>query len=148
MKIWRQDVQEGLLVGDIPYADRKNTLKNLNAGAQGTVIQSVGAKTAPVYTAKNILRVTSHDFGGAATAWTLSADEALCFYLIVTNANGAADIIAPHIEGTTYCLRNASGQAITLKKSGGTGIAVANGKTATLWHNGSDYVRATADQTH
>lgn len=145
---WRHNVTKGMTVGDIPYADKSDRLTNLNAAANGKVLQAAGAATAPAYVAKNIMRVASHNFATTATKWTLSSDEALCFFLIASNANGAATIDAPDVAGTMFVLRNGSGQSLTLMKSGGTGIAVANAKSALLYHNGTDYVRATADQTH
>lgn len=103
--------------------------------------------TSPVVTTPDFtLGVTTHDYGGAAVAWTLSASELKATLLTVSNANGAADIIAPNTSGKVYILVNSSGQAITIKKSAGTGVTVANTKTATVIHNGTDYIRVTADQ--
>ena len=49
-----------------------------------------------------------------------------------------------------YYVRNGSGYAITIKKSAGTGISVANGKTAKVIYSdeAADYIRLTADATH
>lgn len=91
----------------------------------------------------------THDYGAAHADWTLSATEKKARTLIVTNADAAANIIVP-AEKREYFLRNASGQAITVKKSGGTGVAVANGKTAIVKYSNSvgDVIRVTADATH
>lgn len=91
----------------------------------------------------------THDYAAGHADWTLSATEKKARKLIVSNADTAANIIGP-AENREYVLRNASGQAITIKKSGGTGIAVANGKTAIVAYSDSvaDYIRVTADATH
>ena len=96
----------------------------------------------------NGMGYATHDFAAGTTAWTLSAEEAKCRYLAVSNAGGAANIYAPPTGGLSFILRNASGQAITLLVYGQTGITVANAKTAEVYSNGTDYLRATADQTH
>ena len=85
------------------------------------------------------LSCVRHDFLAAATAWTLTTDQANADLLIVTNAGGAADIIAPTLS-RTYVLVNNSGQNITIKKSGGTGVTVATGKAALVQYNGTEYV--------
>ena len=103
--------------------------------------------TAPVVATPDFtLGVTTHDYGAAAADWTLSAAEMKATLLTVSNASGAANIIAPNTSGKVYIVVNGSGQAITIKKSGGTGVAVATTKTATVIHNGTDYIRVTADQ--
>jgi len=91
----------------------------------------------------------AHDYQAGHADWTLSASEKKAKMLIVTNADAAANIIAP-AEKREYILRNASGQAITIKKSSGTGVTVATGKTAIVKYSNSvgDYVRVTPDATH
>jgi len=54
------------------------------------------------------------------------------------------DIIVPDEEKIS-CFRNATAQTLTLKTSGGTGIAVAAGNAATLFCDGTNVVRLTAD---
>lgn len=87
----------------------------------------------------------THNYGGAHADWTLSASEQKSSTLIVTNADAAVSIIAPASAGYRYTVRNTSGQTVTIKKSGGTGVQIANGKTAIVEYIGSDYVRITAD---
>lgn len=89
------------------------------------------------------------DFASGHADHTLSATEKKAKLLVVTNADQAANIIGP-AENRQYVLRNASGAAITIKKTGGTGVAVANGKTAVVMYSSvaADYVRVTADATH
>lgn len=91
----------------------------------------------------------AHDYSAGHADWTLSATEKKAAVLVASNADAAANIIGP-AENREYVLRNASGQAITIKKTGGTGVAVANGKTAVVRYSSSvaDYIRVTADATH
>ncbi len=143
-----------MTIGDILYADQADRLTNLNAGALGTILQSAGPATAPAYVAKNIFRrATVHNFATSASSWTLSSDEALCLYLIGSNAANSACTVqvgSSPTDGTIYVVRNASGQNMTLHSAGGTGITVATAKTAILIYSSgaADFYRVTADQTH
>ena len=102
--------------------------------------------TAPVITDPDIThKQTSHDYGGAASDWTLSAAEMKAETLIVTNSNGAANIIAPSTAGKLYKIVNDTGYNIVIKKSGGTGVTIATGKIAAVEYIGTDYRRLTAD---
>lgn len=57
------------------------------------------------------------------------------------------DVILPHVEGAEYIVENSTtgGFALTFKKSGGTGVAVAATKRAIIYNDGTDYVRVTPD---
>lgn len=87
-----------------------------------------------------------------ATDWTLSAAEAICNILIITASGSGDAIIAPTLTSTTtsriYVVRNATDSTVTIKKSAGTGVDIAPGKTAAVYWSGTDYVRMTADATH
>jgi hypothetical protein len=68
----------------------------------------------------------------------------------VTSASGAANAVFPaYIPGKVFIVNNGSGQAITFKVTGKTGIVVANAKAATLFMDAvaGDVQRATADTT-
>lgn len=93
----------------------------------------------------NKFGVASHDYLGAAADWVLNTDEQKCLMLTGTNAGGAVNIIALDAPGVLHAVNNLSGQTITIKKSGGTGVAIATGKTAIVMYNGTDYIRLTAD---
>ena len=86
--------------------------------------------------------------------YTLSAAEAICNILNVTGSPSGQSIIAPSITGTgvsrLYTVRNAGSDSgtVTLKKTAGTGVDVATGKTAEVYWLSTDYVRKTADATH
>lgn len=92
-----------------------------------------------------VVGATSHSYGSAATAWTLSAAELLATRIIVTLASDAVDAIAPATLGKILVVVNTSGQALTVKASGQTGIVIASTKTAILMGNGTDWLRVTAD---
>ena len=85
--------------------------------------------------------VISHDYAAAAVAWTLTANEGKADILFCTNAGGAANIIAPAIDGKRYIIKNTSGQTLTLKTASSTGITILNGKTATCIYTGSDFIK-------
>ncbi len=84
-----------------------------------------------------------------AESWVLSATEWICSLLSISSGSGAISIIAPDTAGKVFIVRNASlSGTVTIKISGGTGVSIAAGKTAVVMHNGTDYVRVTADATH
>lgn len=141
----------------VTLGDAAGAKKLLIKNSSGTEKASVDSNGAAAFTA-----VTSSftgdlianadaaiDFASGHTDHTLSASEKKAKILVVSAADQAANIIGP-AENRVYVLRNASGQAITLKKTGGTGVAVANGKTAVLAYSSTvaDYIRITADATH
>lgn len=98
------------------------------------------------------VEIASKDWGAATGAWTLSATEkrAAILYLYNTSGTGST-IVAPSESGRVYTVFNNSGYAVTIKKSGGTGISIANGKVASVAyftsHASTDYMRLTADET-
>ena len=97
------------------------------------------------------VEIASKDWGGASDAWTLSATERRAAILYLYNAASGATIVGPSESGRVYTVFNNSGQSVTIKKAAGTGIAIANGKVATVAYftsNASeDYMRLTADET-
>ena len=86
--------------------------------------------------------------------YTLSAAEALCDVLLVTGSPSGQAIIAPAVAESgisrIYTVRNGGADSLGLDimVSGGTGVTVATGKTASVYYNGSDYARQTADATN
>jgi hypothetical protein len=91
----------------------------------------------------------SVDITFADATYTLSAnnglpDEARNAVLNLIGSNsGAQNLIAPAVE-KTYIVKNATGAAVTVKTSGGTGVAVANGTTRIVWCDGTDFYTAAA----
>lgn len=102
----------------------------LTPGANGTVLSGSSTTTAPTYAAKNTWReVTQHNFATLAASWTLTDDEALCYLLTTTNANGSATIRLPSTGGKKFFIRNGSGQNNVLLPAGnGSGITLATAK--------------------
>ena len=91
------------------------------------------------------------DITFADATYTLSANNGLpdearnaVLNLIGTNT-GPQNLIAPSVE-KTYIVKNATGAAVTIKTSGGTGVAIANGTTRIVWCDGTDFFTA-ASQT-
>jgi hypothetical protein len=81
----------------------------------------------------------THDYGAAAAAYTLTAvDLAQLGTLRLTNASGAAACIVPAGVIKTFNVLNISGQTITIKYAGSTGVAVAHNKRAMLHANGAE----------
>lgn len=89
--------------------------------------------------------VSSIDFASGHVDHTLSAAEIKSFVLKPISANAGANIIVPLTAGKMFTVINGSGQAITLIGATGTGIAVANTKTAIVMSDGTNVVRITAD---
>lgn len=148
-QVLRHDVQgNGVLV-------ETDVTANCTLDTGGAAITITGVDLTKVYTYRCLinsnynpgcevvtkvpLACARHDYGAAATTWTLTTDEANARVLYCTNAGGAADIVAPAAIGREYVLINGSGQDLTLKKSGGTGVALGTGKIAHIGYNGSDY---------
>lgn len=103
--------------------------------------------TAPTVTSPDLtLGVATHSYGTGHVDWTLSATELKATILTATGtADAGVNAIATPTAGKLYIVSNATGQALTIKASGQTGIAIANGKTAIVRGNGTDFVRVTAD---
>jgi hypothetical protein len=87
------------------------------------------------------------DITFANAAYTLTAynglpDEArnAVLNLIGTNLT-AQNLIAPSVE-KTYIVKNATGAAVTIKTSSGTGISIPNGSTQIVWCNGTEFYLA------
>jgi hypothetical protein len=87
------------------------------------------------------------DITFANAQYTLSANNGLpdearnaVLNLIGTNS-GAQNLIAPAVE-KTYIIKNATGASVTIKTSGGTGVAIATGTTQIVWCDGTDFYTA------
>jgi len=88
-----------------------------------------------------VAAAVSHNYGGAAVAWTMTAAEAAGTLFTVTNANGAADAVFPAaVPGKSFTVTNTSGHAITFKVAGQAGSSVANGKKAIFVMSATDCV--------
>jgi hypothetical protein len=93
-------------------------------------------------TASPIQAAVSHDYAAGTTAWAMTASEALASLITVTNAGGAADAVFPAaLPGKQFTVYNNSGAAITVKVSGQTGAATANGKYSVWTMSTTDCVK-------
>ena len=102
--------------------------------------------TSPVVNAPDLtLGVASHSYASAHADWTLSAAEQKASRIIVTLADQAVNAIATPTAGKMYIILNTSGQQLTFKATGQSGVAIASTKSAILIGNGTDFVRVTAD---
>lgn len=93
----------------------------------------------------NKFGMATKDYAGAAADWVLNTDESKCLLLKATNAGANANIIAPDVPGVIYTVNNLTTKTITIKKSGGTGVAITTAKTALVMHNGTDYIKITGE---
>ena len=94
----------------------------------------------------NAVDITFANAEYTLTAYNGLPDEArnAVLNLIGTNS-GAQNLIAPAVQ-KTYIVVNNTGAAVTIKTSGGSGVAVANGTTRIVWCDGTDFFTA-ASQT-
>jgi hypothetical protein len=93
---------------------------------------------------------TQHDYT-AHEDWTLSTTEATYLLLVTSSGDGTDSNIVVYptpSNGKLYVVRNGSVQNNIIKPSGGTGITIASGKTASVIFWGTDFIRVTADATH
>lgn len=123
-------------VGDVVGTTDTQTLTNKTFTAPAI---NGATLSAPVLTS------ASHSYANAHADWTLSAAERAAFIWTCTLADAGANAIAPATANEVHLVVNASGQAITFKAPGQTGIAVANGKSAFLRGDGTDWTRVTTD---
>ncbi|MEN6614964.1 MAG: hypothetical protein ABFD12_00260 [Syntrophorhabdus sp.] len=131
--------QSGNVINTWDAANRKVTIPS-----GSTIAIENGGKI----TGLNLGAIATHVYS-LAEAWVMSTAETICSFLSISSGSGAISIIAPDTAGKVYIVRNASlSGTVTIKISGGTGVSVAVGKTAVVMHNGSDYVRVTADASH
>ena len=71
-----------------------------------------------------------------------AAQDARALYLNLDGTpGGAATLEVPAIE-KNYIVKNGTGETVTIKVSGQTGVAIPDGKTALVYNNGTDVVTA------
>lgn len=87
------------------------------------------------------------DITFANATYTLSAnnglpDEARNAVLNLIGTNSAPqNLIAPAVQ-KTYIIKNATGATVTIKTSGGTGVAISTGSTQIVWCDGTNFYLA------
>jgi len=90
----------------------------------------------------NAVDITFANATYTLTAYNGLPDEARNAVLNLIGTNSAAqNLIAPGVE-KVYIVRNATGAQVTIKTSGGTGVAVATGTTRIVWCDGTDFYTA------
>jgi hypothetical protein len=90
----------------------------------------------------NVVDITFANAAYTLTAFNGLPDEARNAVLNLVGTNvSAQNLIAPAVE-KTYIVKNATGAAVTIKTSAGTGVAIANGTTRIVWCNGTDFYTA------
>ncbi len=110
----------------------------------------------------NITSMVEQAIAGRAVinSWTANAhtlttangvtSESRCAMLEFTDSGtqltGAGSVVCPTLS-KIYIAKNASGQNVTLKTSGGTGILVPNGRTMFLFCDGTNVVEAVTSTT-
>lgn len=123
-----------------------NTASDTLVGLVATQALTNKTLTAPVISAPDIIAsFETHTYAGAAADWVLSEAEAKNLFLYVTNANGAVNAVVPVTSMKPHIFVNTSGQALTVKTPAGTGIVIANTKTAMVMSDGVNVARITPD---
>lgn len=92
----------------------------------------------------NVVDITFANATYTLTAYNGLPDEArnAVLNLIGTNAT-AQNLIAPAVQ-KTYIVKNETGAQVTIKTSGGTGVAIADGTTRIVWCDGTDFYTGAA----
>ena len=113
-----------------------------NAGTWGTITNT------NLGTALEQAIVGKADVTFSSTTETLTltdsnaAQDARALYLnLAGTPGGAATLEVPAIE-KNYIVKNGTGETVTIKVSGQTGVAIPNGKTSLVYNNGTDVVTA------
>ena len=109
---------------------------NLNLG---TAIEEAIVGSADVTFASTTVTLTLTDTNSSQTARNLRLN-------LIGTSGGAQNLIVPSIE-KVYIVNNGCADAITVKNSGGTGIAVPAGKTMWVYNTGSNVVDAVTHLT-
>lgn len=90
----------------------------------------------------NVVDITFANATYTLTAYNGLPDEARNAVLNLIGSNiSAQNLVAPAVE-KTYIVKNATGAAVTIKTSGGTGVAIATGTTRIVWCDGTDFYTA------
>lgn len=113
------------------------------AGAYGVTLTATAttALTLPTSGTLSTLCTASHDYGAAAADWTLTAAEAQCSFISVTNASAGVNAILPAaMPGKTWLIANGSGQTLTFKVTGQTGATLASTKAGLYAGTAADLV--------
>jgi len=87
--------------------------------------------------------ITMGDATYTLTTYQGAADESRNAVLVLTGALvNPQDLIAPGVE-KIYIITNGTGQTVTIKTSGGSGVAILNNTTALVYCDGTNFYSAT-----
>jgi hypothetical protein len=128
------------MAGTAPYYD------NERYGGPSGIRYPQEAGKATFMVDKNV----SHSYASGTADWNMNPEETAGSVYSVILAGGAANAIFPAlVPGKHFVVNNGSGQTITFKVTGKTGIAVVNLKAALLFMDSvaGDVQRVTADTT-
>jgi hypothetical protein len=112
------------------------TITNTNLG---TALEEAIVGSADVTFASGTVTLTLTDSNSTQTARNLRLN-------LTGTSGGAQDLIVPAIE-KVYIVNNGCADTVTVKNSGGTGIAVPAGKTMWVYNNGVNVVDAVTHLT-
>jgi hypothetical protein len=107
------------------------TVTNVNLG---TALEEAIAGSADVAFSSGNVTLTLTDTNASQTARNMRLN-------LTGTTGGARDLIVPAVE-KMYVVNNGCADAVTVKVSGQTGVAVPTGKTMILFNNGTDVVDA------
>ena len=87
--------------------------------------------------------ITMGDATYTMTTYQGASDESRNAVLVLSGTvTSPQNLIAPAVE-KVYLIKNTTGNTITIKTSGGTGAAIANGSYAQVYCDGTDFYNAT-----
>ena len=114
-------------------------------GSWGTVVNdNITSMVEEAIAGRSVINTWSGNSATLSTADGTTAESRSAMLSLTdtgTNLSGAATVICPTLS-KIYIVKNGAGQAATLKTSGGTGIAVPNGKTMILFCDGTNVEEA------
>lgn len=99
------------------------------------------ALTSASFTA-NALTLTNTQ--GTSSATNIGATTAQYYVLRVSSLAASVTITAPSVSKTYLVVNADATYSVTVKASGQTGISVAPGERATVYYNGTDYIKVTS----
>ena len=119
--------------------ENSGTWGNVTNVNLGTALEEAIVGSADVTFASTTVTLTLTDSNATQTARNLRLN-------LTGTSGGAQNLIVPSIE-KVYIVNNGCADAITVKNSGGTGIAVPAGKTMWVYNNGTNVVDAVTHLT-
>ena len=119
--------------------ENSGTWGNVTNVNLGTAIEEAIAGSADVSFSSANVTLTLTDTNASQTARNMRLN-------LTGTTGGARDLIVPAIE-KMYVVNNGCADAVTVKVSGQTGVAVPAGKTILLYNNGTDVVSAVTHLT-